>query len=401
MIHQCEVCLNDNLQNILDLGNHPLCDDLIPVGSSEVSTEYPIIILFCPNCKTALQKVNVQKQELFSDTYHYRSRFTADVLDGMQDLVASISARIGKLNNKTVLDVGCNDGSLLDVFASKGCVTVGVEPTGAVEDADSDTHRLYKNYFDDKTAQKILDEIGSPDIITFTNVFAHIEDFQSLMGALKMLISDSTLLVIENHYLGSVIDRNQFDTFYHEHPRTYSLTSFLEISKRLNCPLVDVQFPKRYGGNIRVMLSGNEAIVNTNVSTSVSTLEYTAKEGDFERDLIKMKDFIDTWRHDKMLEIEKLVQIHGKLPAKAFPGRAAILVKLLNLNEDHISAVYEKPGSMKIGHYVPGTRIPIRSDTELFEKNVPVIINFAWHIQSEIKSYLKRNGTMSEVIDLL
>ena len=401
MEHQCEVCLNNNLKSVLDLGNHPLCDDLIPVGLSQVSTEYPINILFCPNCKTALQKVNVQKQELFSDSYHYRSRFTADVLDGMKDLVGSISSRFGNLNNKTVLDVGCNDGSLLDEFASRGCSTVGVEPTGAVDDADSNKHRLYKDYFDDKTAQKILNDIGSPDIITFTNVFAHIEDFQSLLGSLKILISNNTLLVIENHYLGSVIDRNQFDTFYHEHPRTYSLTSFLEVSRRLNCPLVDVQFPKRYGGNIRVMLSGNRAMANINASTSALTLEYTSKENEFERDLVKMKDFIEIWRRDKMQEIEKLVQIHGRLPAKAFPGRAAILVKLLNLNENHISAVYEKPGSMKIGHYVPGTRIPIRSDTELFEKSVPVIVNFAWHIESEIKSYLKRNGMMSDVIDLL
>ena len=401
MKRQCEVCLNDNLQNVLDLGNHPLCDDLIPVGSSEVSTEYPIKILFCPNCKTALQKVNVRKQDLFSETYHYRSRFTADVLEGMKDLVDSISSRFESLSNKTVLDVGCNDGSLLDMFASKGCRTVGVEPTGAVEDANGDTHRLYKNYFDDTTAQKILDDIGSPDIITFTNVFAHIEDFQSLLGALKILISDRTLLVIENHYLGSVIERNQFDTFYHEHPRTYSLTSFQEVSRMLNCPLVDVQFPKRYGGNIRVMLSGSGAISANSASKSVSALEYAAMEDDFERDLIKMKNFIESWRHDKMLEIERLVQIHGRLPAKAFPGRAAILVKLLNLNEDHISAVFEKPGSMKIGHYVPGTRIPIRSNTELFETSPPIIINFAWHIKSEIKSYLERNGIMSDVVDLL
>jgi hypothetical protein len=207
--------------------------------------------------------------------------------------------------------------------------------------------------------------------------------------------------VIENHYLGSVIDRNQFDTFYHEHPRTYSLTSFLEISRRLNCTLVDVQFPKRYGGNIRVMLSGKELEASINSPSSDLNLKKTAKESDFERDLINMKDFIEKWRHEKISEIEKLVQVHGRLPAKAFPGRAAILVKLLNLNENHISAVYEKPGSMKIGHYVPGTRIPIRSDTELFEKSVPVIINFAWHIKSEIKSYLKKNGMMSDVIDLL
>ena len=65
----------------------------------------------------------------------------------------------------------------------------------------------------------------------------------------------SEIALIENHYLGSVIKKNQFDTFYHEHPRTYSLKSFVNISKLLECNLIHFSFPKRYGGNIRVIFS--------------------------------------------------------------------------------------------------------------------------------------------------
>ena len=68
-------------------------------------------------------------------------------------------------------------------------------------------------------------------------------------------MSNSTILVIENHYLGEVINKTQFDTFYHEHPRTYSLNSFDFISKKLQSNLFKFQFPKRYGGNIRVFIS--------------------------------------------------------------------------------------------------------------------------------------------------
>ncbi|EMO26163.1 C-methyltransferase C-terminal domain protein [Leptospira interrogans serovar Bataviae str. HAI135] len=94
---------------------------------------------------------------------------------------------------------------------------------------------------------------------------------------------------------------------------------------------------------------------------------------------------------------------YGKLRAKAFPGRAAILVKLLGLDETMISAVYEKPGSLKIGHYLPGTRIPIRSDEELFsfsDKTLP-ILNLAWHIPAEIRNYLTQNGYAGPIIDIL
>jgi hypothetical protein len=91
------------------------------------------------------------------------------------------------------------------------------------------------------------------------------------------------------------------------------------------------------------------------------------------------------------------------LRAKAFPGRAAILVKLLGLDETVISAVYEKPGSLKIGHYVPGTRIPIRSDNDLFaldDQSVPVL-NLAWHIPREIRDYLTGCGYSGPVTDIM
>ena len=91
------------------------------------------------------------------------------------------------------------------------------------------------------------------------------------------------------------------------------------------------------------------------------------------------------------------------MKAKAFPGRAAILVKLLGLSTKHISTVYEKPGSMKIGYYVPGTRIEIHSDEELFivEDKTQPILNMAWHITKEIRGYLRENGFEGEVIDIV
>ena len=86
-ISSCEVCKSTALEPVLDLGPHPMCDDLVPVGDTRVCREYPIDILFCPRCVTAHQRFQVPKHELFPKTYHYRSRFTADVLNGMSALV--------------------------------------------------------------------------------------------------------------------------------------------------------------------------------------------------------------------------------------------------------------------------------------------------------------------------
>jgi hypothetical protein len=399
-INRCEVCGNNELVSVLSLGEHPMCDDLIRIGDPRECKEYPIDILFCNRCFTAHQKYQVSKQDLFPQTYHYRSRFTADVINGMKGLVEKCVEHFGNLSGAKVLDVGCNDGSLLGFFRENGAITIGIEPTGACSDAKSQGHITYNNFLTPELADKIVLEQGKPDYIVFTNVFAHIEDLSAVLESLRCLISNTTTIIIENHYLGSVLDGNQFDTFYHEHPRTYSYKSFSYIAHSLGLCLVEVEFPARYGGNIRVFMK-NPDTVSEKLPANVDYI--INNETRFMQQFISMKKNIDIWRSKKRKIIESLVIKNGKIAAKAFPGRAAILVKLLNLDADLISAVYEKPGSLKIGNYVPGTRIPIKSDNDLFnsdELSSP-ILNLAWHISDEIRLYLSKHDYTGEVIDII
>ena len=399
-INSCEVCGNKDLVSVLDLGLHPMCDDLVQVDDSRNCNEYPIEILFCKHCTTAHQRFQVPKEELFPTSYHYRSRFTADVLKGMEGLVDSCEERFGSLKGKKVLDIGCNDGSLLDFFKRKGVNTIGIEPTGAFTDAKEKGHIAYNNYLSEDVAEKIVASHGKPDFITFTNVFAHIEDLQEVLRSLKILMAKNTTIVIENHYLGSVLDGNQFDTFYHEHPRTYSYNSFVHMAHTLETSLSDVEFPSRYGGNIRVFM-GNS--LNSSQDAAVDLKNLELRESSFFDDFSLLQKNIDSWLGVKQAFLEEQFKKYGKLRAKAFPGRAAILVKLLGLDENLISAVYEKPGSLKIGHYLPGTRIPICSDDDLFslpDQTLP-LINLAWHIPVEIRNYLTEHGYTGEIIDIL
>jgi hypothetical protein len=395
-IDACEVCGGKTLEPVLDLGNHPLCDDLVAVGDPRRCAEYPIEILFCPACVTAHQRFQVPKRELFPKTYHYRSRFTADVLEGMSALVDVCGRRLGTLQDKLVLDVGCNDGSLLGFFQARGARTVGIEPTDAFRDALGKGHHVVNAFFAPEVAREIHAKHGSPDVITFTNVFAHIENLPELLAALEILMSPATMLVVENHYLGAVIERHQFDTFYHEHPRTYSLTSFRRIAATLGARLNGVEFPARYGGNIRVFMGGP-------AGSAQGVDEVLAHEAAYGAGLARMQGEVQRWRTSMRERIDVLVARHGPIPGKAFPGRAAILVKLLGIDADSVFAVYEKPGSMKIGHYLPGTRIPIRSDEEFarLDPRPPVLLNLAWHISSEIHGYMRKSGFRGEIVDIL
>jgi hypothetical protein len=399
-ITSCEVCGNETLISVLNLGLHPMCDDLVLVGDTRICKEYPIDIVYCSNCLTAHQKYQVPKEELFPSSYHYRSRFTADVLNGMKGLVESCLARFGSMQGKKVLDIGCNDGSLLDFFREKGAITIGLEPTGACADAEAKKHITYNDYLSVEAANKIVSAHGKVDFITFTNVFAHIENLNSVLDSLRVLMSESTVIIIENHYLGAVLDKNQFDTFYHEHPRTYSYSSFKYMAKSLGLQPIEVEFPSRYGGNIRVFL-GCESLYG--IKGSVDLKELSEKENLFLGRFEKLRENVESWKEKKKAKLTELVNQHGPLKAKAFPGRAAILVKLLELDTDTIAVVYEKPGSLKIGYYLPGTKIPIHSDEEMYklEDKTQPIINLAWHIPNEIHTYLRKHLFNGPIIDIL
>lgn len=389
----CELCGSDSLKPVLNLGLHPLCDDLIQIGSSEVSLEYPIEILFCQKCYTAHQKFHVNRELLFPINYHYRARMTGSVLSGMHDLVEECKSHFGSLVGLKVLDIGCNDGSLLNYFLKNGADVFGVEPTNAAKDAQIP---VIQKFFDDKIIEEILVTFGEPDLIIFTNVFAHIENLPELIQNLMKIMKESTVLVVENHYLGAVIKFGQFDTFYHEHPRTYSARSFDFIADKMGRAVIRRSFVSRYGGNIRVF-------IGKPFKSQSSLLTDPENEDRFYEGFGVLNQFMKKWVKEEKYKIENLNKIYGPLPAKAFPGRAAILIKLLNLTEFNISAVYEIAGSIKVGNYVPGTRIPILPEIDLFETllEFPLILNLAWHIPKEVELNLRNNGFLGKVINVM
>jgi len=394
-ITHCEVCGNKALLPSVDLGRHPMCDDLVPIGEERTCVEYPIRILYCRQCRTAHQEYQIPKAELFPPSYHYRARHTGDVLNGMAQLADASEALLGSVAGRSVLDIGCNDGSLLSIFAARGARTIGVEPTDAADDAIAGGHAVEKGYFDEDLARRLVSRHGHPDLITFTNVFAHIEDLPEVMRAIAVLRAPHTALVIENHYLGAILTRDQFDTFYHEHPRTYSYQSFTVLADQLGMRIARVEFPGRYGGNIRVAMVRR---IDDEPHDRIDELR--TAEASFEQGLLLLDARVRTWRSSKRRRIDEWVRRYGPLYAKAFPGRAAIPIKLLGLTTAQIQAVFEKPASAKIGHYVPGTRIPIRSD-DAFEGCDGPLLNLAWHIAGEIRAYMRDRGFHGEIVDIL
>lgn len=385
----CEVCQSTLQGPILDLGKHPLCDDLQQVGKTALLPKYLQSIQLCSNCLTAHQLYPVAKEELFKADYHYRAGLTKDVLLGMQNLAESVLAKFSlDALPKNILDVGCNDGSLLKYFKtySPKSNVIGVDPTNAILEAKSDLDFAIKGFFNEEIAREIKQNYGTMDVITFTNVFAHIEDLPSLLNALKILIGPNTVIVIENHYLGAILEKNQFDTFYHEHPRTYSARSFEYIASSLGIFLNSIEFPSRYGGNIRVTLSAKTS----------NQFQLPDFENDFEEKFENMQQIYDVWKTDSFAVLKQITQ-EGPIFGKSLPGRAVMLISALGINAEEMPAVFEQALSPKVGFYVPGTQIEILSDEKILATAPSRIIVWGWHIADEICSYLAELGYKGEI----
>ena len=145
------------------------------IGSNYLAKKYKQEIQLCTNCLTAHQLHPVEKETLFFPEYRYRGSVTKDVILGMEDLIDNALRFYEFGHPKKVLDIGANDGSLLGIIKQKsGSETIGVDPTNAVMNSDGKIDFPYCEFFSRETARKILENHGFPDIITFTNVFAHI-----------------------------------------------------------------------------------------------------------------------------------------------------------------------------------------------------------------------------------
>jgi hypothetical protein len=155
----------------------------------------------------------------------------------------------------------------------------------------------------------------------------------------------------------------------------------------------------RYGGNIRVYFSSK--ILKKNINKKEIN-NINKKELNYEKLFLKMNKNLFSWKKETRKYIINYVKKNGRFLAKAFPGRAAILIKLLKLNEKHIFAVYEIKNSIKVNHYVPGTRIPILPESELYSQShlSKPILNLAWHLPREVRKNLLENDYKGKVIDI-
>jgi hypothetical protein len=388
-VTRCQISNSNELESLIFLGYLPPVNNLKKIGSTlKEEISFPAELLYCKKSKLAQLGCIVDKEILFPYTYPYTSSTTKVLRDNFVDLYADTKKIINLNKNDLVIDIGSNDGNLLSNFKDNHKV-LGVTPEKIGKIAIKKGIPTIIDYFNKKTSFAIIKKYGKAKIITATNVFAHIDDINSIVRLILKTLKEDGIFISESHYLLPLIKTVQYDTIYHEHLRYYSLESLNYLFKKHNLEIINTKEIPTHGGSIRVYAAKKGVYkISENVKKQFNKEKKYLNKKNFD----KFKENVSNSKINLFNIIKKIKDKNKTIFGVGAPSRASTLINYLGLDQDIIDCVLEISGSYKIGNYIPGTKIPIINEDIIFKKQPDYLILFSWHIKDELKRNLKRKG---------
>lgn len=398
-LKRCQITGSENLNLIIDLGPQPPCDALVSdPNAPEVS--YPLRLMHCPDSGLAQLDYVVPGDVIYPPEYPYRAGISWPLREYQAAFADSVCKRFRPESGALVVDIGCNDGTLLTGFAKYGCRVLGIEPTDIAKLAQSENDiETIQEFFSEELAGELVGE-GRAKIITMTNVFAHMGDLGEVMRGVSTLLDRDGIFITESHYLLDVLEKNQFDTIYHEHIRTYSLKALCLLFPQYGMEVFDVERGDRYGGNIRVYVARR----------GIHPLSPRVAELLAHENAIGLHD-PETWRgfrarvrrcRDDFMTFLCTAHASGRSVAGcSAPGRASTLLNYFGVTPDLMPYTGELQDSLKLGKYIPGCHIPIVDNRRLIDENPDYVVLLAWHYAEPIVKRLRAEGIRSTLIQPL
>jgi len=350
---------------------------------------FPLHLVKCASCHHVQIDTIVNKEVLFPFSYPYLSGTTKILKENFFDLYKESKSITGLNENDLVVDIGSNDGTLLNNFKINKIKTLGVEPSQAGKVANTNGIETIIDYFNDKTVEQILKKKQKPKIITATNVFAHIENPNLLIKLVKKIMNKNSVFITESHYLLSLIKTLQYDTIYHEHLRYYHLSSLMKLFDLNNLEVFHAKKIPTHGGSIRVYAARKGIFKKTKNLKSIIQQE---KKSEINKMPI-YKSFKKKVINSKYKLLTMLIELRKKqkkIFAVGAPSRASTLVNYTGIDKDLVECILEVSGSNKLNKYLPGTLIPV-VDEKIIQKSSPdYLLILSWHIKDELMRVFKK-----------
>ena len=399
--NNCRLCNGKNLEHVINLSSTPIGDDFIPYECLDKQQKvYPLDLFFCKDCSLIQILGIINKEKIYRD-YIYESKISLGLSKHFKQYAEHICNKLSIENNSLIIDIGSNDGSLLNGFKNLDMNVLGVEP--AINIANNATRlgiETIAEFFTSELATAIKDKRATATIITANNVFANIDNLDDIIEGLKQLMRKDSCFILETGYGIDTVQNLVFDNIYHEHLSYFSVKPLRLYFEKHGMELIDVERIPTKGGSIRcfVQLKNGKRKRNPIVNELIN-LE---TELGFDSS-VPLKVFKDRVEETKRNLIALITSLKNQGKSIAGYGASVGVTTLLyyfglgntleNLYDDN---------SIKHNLFSPGHHIPIHKSNAIYDKNPDYIIIFPWRYAGNIikkhKKYLKNGGHFIKVL---
>jgi SAM-dependent methyltransferase len=370
----------------------PLCESFLTREQlNQMEPFYPLHAYVCARCFLVQVEEYVRPERIFDD-YAYFSSYSDAWLRHAQSYTDMIVSRLSLDAQSHVVELGSNDGYLLQYFVARGVPALGVEPASnvaaaAVAKGIPTTTRLFGR----ETAKALVAEGKQADLIIGNNVLAQVTDLNGFVAGMKTLLKPGGVITMEFPHLLRLIDENQFDTIYHEHFSYFSLMVAQQIFAAHGLTLFDVEELWTHGGSLRIYARHAEdtsrptgprvaALLAREKAAGLDRLErYSAFTEQVEETKRKLLQFLITARREG-----KTVAGYGA------PGKGNTLLNYCGIRTDFVDYTVDR-NPYKHGRFLPGTHIPIFEPEKIKETRPDYLLILPWNLKDEIM------GQMAEI----
>lgn len=393
LMHKCKIC-NSKTQTIISFGKMPIANGFTKKPSKK-DFVFTLKLAFCPNCFMVQLTETVPPKKMFHEHYQFFSSTSSGMAKHFQEQAQHIKKLLKKKKDPFVIEIGSNDGIMIKHIAKAGIRHLGVEPSQNVAKISNKLGvKTTSDFFNQKTAKKILKQHGKADIICGSNVICHIENINSVFEGVAQLLTDDGVFFFEEPYIYDIVKNNSFDQIYDEHVYFYSGLSVDNLVKRHGLQLVEMKHQNVHGGSMRYYIKKG---IKNKISASVKKhvgLEKRLK-------LHKINGYLNFKKNVNKIcsDLKKLLkQLNSqghRVAGYAATSKSTTLLNYAGIGPGLISYISDTTPT-KIGLFAPGSGIPVKP-YQYFQKDKPrYTVLFAYNHKKEImskeKEYRKRGG---------
>ncbi len=389
----CLICDNEYTP-FVDFGNMPIANAFSL--KEELIDEYTfrMQVGFCSKCKMVQLVEQPDREKMFHDNYAFFSSTSSYMVDHFK-LFANSVAELQDLNkNSFVVEIGSNDGILLQNFNNMNVPSLGIEPSKNVANvAINKGMNVLSEFFDQPLAQRILNSYQQADAILSANVMCHIPYMHSIYKGVKVLLKDDGVFIFEDPYLGEIIEKTSFDQIYDEHVFLFSAISVNNLANMHGLELIDVEAQITHGGSMRYTLAHKGM---KHISKNVADL--------IEKEMVLGLDdnksylgFTDSVNQIKRNLIELLTDLKSqgkKIVAYGATSKSTTVTNYFGITPNLVESIYDTT-PIKQNKFSPGAHIPVLPYDQFHDSNPDYVLLFAWNHAAEImkkeKDYMSNN----------